>query len=188
MDILDQAIVFAVEAHSGTNRKGGNIPYILHPLEAAAIVGSMTADREIMAAAVLHDVVEDTGITVEEIQSRFGVRIAEIVAAESENKREGLPAQETWELRKKETLAHLAAETDAAVKMVALGDKLSNIRAMYRDQKMIGGCLWERFNEKDPKKHGWYYREMARALSELKEYPAWQEYNRLVEMTFEDYV
>ena len=57
-DLVDRAIVFATNAHEGQTRKGTQIPYILHPLEAMAIVGTMTTDAEVLAAAVLHDVVD----------------------------------------------------------------------------------------------------------------------------------
>lgn len=184
MDLLDQAIVFAVEAHGGALRKGSSTPYILHPMEAAAIVGTMTSDREILAAAVLHDVVEDTGHTAAEIRARFGLRVAELVAAESENKREELPAGDTWKLRKQETLEHLQNTSDAAVKMITLGDKLSNIRAISRDYAALGDALWQRFNQKDKAEHAWYYASVARCLEELRVYPAWQEYDRLVRSVF----
>ena len=67
MDILDKAIVFATKAHSGSFRKGTTTPYIVHPMEASAIVATMTDDKIILAAAVLHDVVEDTDYTIDDI-------------------------------------------------------------------------------------------------------------------------
>lgn len=184
MTLLDEAIHFAVKAHSGQPRKGTNMPYILHPLEATAIVATMTDDQEIIAAAVLHDTLEDAHISVNEIAEKFGQRVAGIVNSETENKREDLSAAETWLIRKQETIDHLVREQDLAVKMVALGDKLSNIRAMYRDQLEAGDKLWERFNQKDPNMHAWYYRSIARATRELERFPAWQEYSLLVEKVF----
>ena len=74
MDILDKAIVFATKAHSGSFRKGTTTPYIVHPMEASAIVATMTDDKIILAAAVLHDVVEDTDYTIDDI-----VKIKEII-------------------------------------------------------------------------------------------------------------
>ena len=68
MDKVTKAIEFPSEAHDGMVRKKDKTPYILHPLEAAVIVGSMTDDRDVISAAVLHDVVEDTEITIEEIE------------------------------------------------------------------------------------------------------------------------
>ncbi len=186
ISLMDRAIVFATRAHSGTYRKGTSIPYIVHPIEAAAIVSTMTDDPDMIAAAVLHDVVEDTDTTVEEIRFFFNRRIAKLVEAESENKRKDLPPQETWMLRKMETLEFLRTQADREAKILALADKLSNMRAIHRDQNTVGDKLWERFNEKDKAKHGWMYRQVADALSELSDTFAWQEYDELVRKTFEE--
>lgn len=184
MTLLEEAIIFAVQAHSNQFRKGTQTPYILHPLEAAAIVASMTDDLEIIAAAVLHDTLEDTHISVDEISAKFGQRVADLVNSETENKRQDLPAADTWLIRKQETIQRLSKEKDLAVKMVTLGDKLSNIRAIYRDHLAIGDKLWERFNQKDPNMQAWYYRSIADVTIELSHYPAWQEYNLFVEKVF----
>ena len=186
ISLMDRAIIFATRAHSGTYRKGTKSPYIVHPIEAAAIVATMTDDPDMIAAAVLHDVVEDTDATVEEIRFFFNEHIAKLVEAESEDKRKDLPPQETWMVRKMETLTFLREEADREAKILALADKLSNMRAVHRDQKTIGDQLWERFNEKSKEKHGWMYRQVAEALSELKDTFAWQEYDRLVKKTFEE--
>lgn len=181
--VLNKAIAFATKAHEGQVRKGTTIPYILHPLEAATIVGTMTTDDEIIASAVLHDVVEDTDTTVEQIEELFGYRVARLVAAESEDKRENLPAQSTWKVRKQETLDHLKnAQID--VKMIALGDKLSNVRAIHRDYTTIGDELWERFNQKDKNEHHWYYQGIADCLIELNGHYAYKEYCELIDKTF----
>ena len=184
ISLMDRAIVFATRAHSGTYRKGTKIPYIVHPIEAAAIVATMTDDPDMIAAAVLHDVVEDTDATLEEIRFFFNERIAKLVEAESEDKRKDLPPQETWMVRKMETLNFLRYEADRDAKILALADKLSNMRAVHRDQNTIGDKLWERFNEKSKEKHGWMYRQVAEALSDLKDTFAWQEYDDLVRKTF----
>ena len=181
--LLDQAILFATEAHKGQLRKGTNIPYILHPLEAATIVGTMTTDDEIIAGAVLHDVVEDTDATVEQIKALFGARVAGFVASESENKREDLPAESTWKIRKQETLDHLK-NAPIEIKMITLGDKLSNIRAIYRDYMTIGDELWQRFNQKDKSQHCWYYSSIADCLAELDGYAVYAEYCELVKKAF----
>lgn len=182
-NILDKAIVYATEAHSGQFRKGTQIPYILHPLEAAAIVATMTTDNEIIAGAVLHDVVEDTNTTVDDIQKIFGDRVAFLVCSESENKRENLPPQSTWKIRKQETLDHLK-NAPRDVKMITLGDKLSNIRAIQRDYNAIGDELWQRFNQKDKNEHYWYYQSIAECLVELNEFQAYREYCELIDKTF----
>lgn len=181
--VLNKAIEFATKVHNGQVRKGTTIPYILHPLEAATIVGTMTTDDEIIASAVLHDVVEDTDTTVEQIEELFGYRVARLVASESEDKRENLPAQSTWKVRKQETLDHLKSAT-IDVKMITLGDKLSNIRAIHRDYTTIGDELWERFNQKDKNEHHWYYQGIADCLIELNGYHAYKEYCQLIDRTF----
>ena len=182
-DILNKAVAFAVGAHAGQCRKGTQVPYILHPMEAAVIVGSMTVDDEVLAAAVLHDVAEDTDFTVEDIRAQFGPRVAELVAGESENKREDLPAEDTWKLRKQETLQHLE-NAPLDVQMIALGDKLSNMRAISRDYAQLGDALWQRFNQKDKAQHGWYYGGIARCLAALQGSAAYAEYTALVQQVF----
>ena len=65
---VDKAIIFAVNAHAGTERRGKGFPYIIHPLEAVSIVATITSDPELLAAAALHDTVEDTDVTVDQIR------------------------------------------------------------------------------------------------------------------------
>ena len=74
----------AAAAHSGMTRKGTGIPYLSHPVEAASIIAEMTDDQELIAAAVLHDVVEDTEVTAQELEEMFGSRVAHYVACETE--------------------------------------------------------------------------------------------------------
>ena len=68
--------------------------------------------------------------------------------------------------------------------MLTLGDKLSNIRSMYRDHLRLGDELWQRFNQKDKNEHRWYYESLAECLSDLSEYPAYREYTDLVAKVF----
>ena len=185
MDIFDRAIVFATKAHSGSFRKGTNTPYIVHPMEATAIVATMTDDEAVLAAAVLHDVVEDTNYIIDDIKKEFGEDVARLVSAESEDKREDLPSEATWKIRKQETLDHLKNKATREEKMITLGDKLSNIRAIYRDYLEIGDELWNRFNQKEKSEHAWYYKSIAELLSDLSDTPAYQEYVELVDKVFE---
>ena len=187
--LIDRAIEFATVKHAGSFRKGTNIPYITHVTEAFAIVSTLTDDEEVRAAAVLHDTLEDTQTTKEELISNFGERVAALVGEESENKREDKPAEETWQIRKRETLQHLAGASHE-VKIIALGDKLSNIRAIRRDYEQMGEELWKRFNQHDPSLHGWYYGEIAEILGrdeKLSQTVAYQEYARLVSEVFSKY-
>lgn len=184
MTLLDKAIVFAVKAHSGAFRKGTKIPYIVHPMETATIAASMTDDEEVIAAAVLHDVVEDTPVTKKQLEVDFGARVASLVCADSEDKCEYLPSAQTWEIRKQETLDYVPkASHDEQI--IILADKLSNLRAIYRDVTLIGDKVWNKFNVKDKSKHKWYYCGVANALSDkIKATATFQNYAELLEKVF----
>ena len=184
MDKVTKAIEFAARAHDGMMRKKDKTPYILHPLEAAVIVGSMTDNRDVISAAVLHDVVEDTDITIEEIEENFGARVRTLVESETEDKRADLPPEDTWRIRKEESLEELKNCGDTDVLMLWIGDKLSNMRSFYRIWKNEGDSMWQSFNQKDPVQQKWYYSRIAELTSELKSYTAWQEYNELVKIVF----
>lgn len=186
LPLFEKAVTFAAVAHCGMTRKGNRIPYLTHPVEAAAIVAEITDDEELIAAAVLHDVVEDTEITLQEIQEYFGERIAYYVSTESEDKRPDLPSEDTWMLRKEETIGFLREEADRNAQILALADKLSNMRSIERDVRVLGDGLWERFHQKDKAVQGWLYRAIANALSDLKEYPAWKEFDQLIKKVFEE--
>ena len=181
--LLDRAIIFAVRAHAGTERRGKGFPYIVHPMEAVEIVATMTKDQELLAAAVLHDTVEDTDTTVEQIREEFGNRIASLVASESDIVLDGLPAEDSWHARKQAAIDRLAHASHDA-KIVALGDKLSNMRAIARDYAQQGDALWNLFHAKDPKDHEWHYRGLADALSELRDTFAYKEFEDLINQVF----
>lgn len=189
-DIVDKAVRFAAEKHSGSPRKGSEVPYIVHPMEAAAIVAGITGDQELIAAALLHDTLEDTGTTYEELAEAFGKRVADLVAGESEDKQEEKPAEETWKPRKQETINELK-EAGYEARLLVLADKLSNIRAMERDLEEKGAELWNRFNQKDPLMHAWYYGSIAEILAadpKLKDTQACKEYVQRVKATFGKYL
>ena len=181
--VLDRAIIFAVKAHAGTERRGKGYPYIVHPLEAVEIVATMTKDQELLAAAALHDTVEDTDVTLEQIRTEFGDRVAALVAAESDEMPAGISEEDSWHSRKQAAIDRLAKASREA-KMVALGDKLSNMRAIARDFADQGDALWNLFHAKDPKDHEWHYRGLAEALKELDGTYAYQEFVKLINQVF----
>ncbi len=186
-ELLDRAIIFAVKAHHNTERRGKGFPYIVHPLEAMEIVATITPDQELLAAAALHDVIEDTEVTVDELREMFGERIARLVHAESDQIDgvlfDGQNEEETWHARKQAAIDRLAAAPHDA-KIVAMGDKLSNMRAIARDYKEKGDALWSIFHVKDKASHEWHYRGLAASLSELSGTFAYQEFVRLIDEVF----
>jgi len=184
-DICDRAIIFAVNAHRGIERRGKGFPYIVHPMEAMSIVATMTSDQELLAAAALHDTVEDTEITVDDIRKEFGERVAFLVASESDMVIEGQSEEKSWRARKQFAIDRLAAAS-REVKMVALGDKLSNMRAIARDYSVQGDELWKLFHVKDRASHEWHYRGLADSLRSLQDTFAFKEFESLINQVFGD--
>ena len=186
-EIIDRAILFATRAFAGQDRKLRGEPAVFHALEAGEIAATVTADSEIIAACILHDTIEDAGVTEEELEKEFGKRTASLVAMESENKREDRPAEETWHERKQEALDLLAGTDDIGIKVMFLSDKLSNIRAIRSIHYVMGDELWNRFHQKNPREHKWYYETILHLTEPLKNTAAWLEYQELVQRVFEKY-
>ena len=168
VDELNKAIAFAAEKHATKKRKGTNLPYIVHPMEAAAIASYLTDDLEVIAAAVLHDVVEDSDATKEDLEKLFGKRVAELVASDSEDKMEHLPASASWKTRKQQTIDYLG-NTSRDEQIIVLADKLSNMRSNYNDYCTIGDELWQQFKQKDKLQHAWYYKSIGEKLDKLND-------------------
>ena len=182
-DLLDRAILFAVKAHHNTERRGKGFPYIVHPMEAVEIVATITSDQELLAAAALHDTIEDTDVTLEQLRTEFGDRIAMLVYAESDPFTEGMSEADSWHDRKQAAIDQLAsAPLDA--KIVAMGDKLSNMRAIWRDYQTKGDDLWQIFHVTDKASHEWRYRGLAASLSELSDTFVYKEFTRLIDEVF----
>ncbi|MCR5098087.1 MAG: HD domain-containing protein [Lachnospiraceae bacterium] len=181
--VEEQAIRYAAQAHRGTFRKGSGLPYIVHPMEVMMICKNLSDDPDVIAAAALHDVVEDTPHTLRDLEEAFGTRIAALVGLESENKREDQPKSDTWKIRKHENLERERTAPIEA-KMIMLADKVSNMRATVSDYLEGTGDIWSKFNMKDPGEQEWYYRSVAQVLSDLSDTPEYAEYVRMLDMVF----
>ena len=177
--MIDRAAKFAEQAHKGTHRKGTRIPYIVHPLETALIASMLTNDEEILAAALLHDTIEDCeGVDANVLKEMFSARVAGIVSQESEDK------SKTWMERKSATIERLKT-APIEVQMIGLADKLSNMRDIDRDYPVCGEELWNRFRMKDKATIGWYYKGVREALREaFAETEAFTEYCSLIDKNF----
>ena len=179
---VDKAFWYAVMAHKGQKRKDGKVPYINHPMEVAEIVATMTSDPRVVAAALLHDVVEDTPVKMHDLIRIFGVFVADLVADVTENKRTELPPEESWMLRKKEMVVRVAGASKD-VKILSLADKLSNLKSIKRDQQEYGDEVWQWFHQ-GKEKQAWYYRTMREQYTGLKSTAAWKQYDNLVKEMF----
>ncbi len=162
--ILEEAIIYSTVMHQGGLRKIVNTPSILHSLEVAQILSSMTDDQELIAAGVLHDVVEDTPGTPEEIRRRFGDRVASLVASETEENHGDEERTGSWKKRKEESLKALKNNHDIDVRRLWLADKLSNLRSLAAIFGEMGDKTWEYLNQKDSDEQLWYYRTIAEYL------------------------
>ena len=181
--VIERAIIFAASWHKGAIRKGSHLPYIIHPIETMMLVAKMTSDNDVIAAASLHDVIEDTACTVEELREEFGDRITELVLMESENKRQGESKASTWKVRKQENLnREMHAPIEA--KLIMLADKVSNMRSTLNDYRISQDDIWKKFNMQDRKEQEWYYRSVAEVLKELADQPLYQEYLQILDEVF----
>lgn len=160
-----KAIELAAKAHSGQYRKGTKLPYLVHPLNVATILIDHQASDEIVIAGVLHDTVEDTDVTLEEIREQFGNKVANLVEGASEPDK-----SLSWEERKQHTIDYLKT-APADQLLVVLADKLDNVTAIRRDFEKYGDSLWSRF-KRPKKKQAWYYQSLVDVFnSEVNDHP-----------------
>lgn len=182
-DLVDKAIMFATKAHGGTGRRGKGFPYIIHPMEAMAIVATITNDEEMLAAAILHDCIEDTDVTLDDIEREFGSRVARLVMSETDVECSAEGVGLSWQERKQRDMESLGrASRDE--KIVALGDKLSNMRAIARDYVESGDEVWKLFHVKDKAVHAWRYKGLRDAFADLSDTCAFREFDELVRRVF----
>jgi (p)ppGpp synthase/HD superfamily hydrolase len=151
---LYDAIELAARAHHNQVRKGTEIPYIVHPLAVASLLIRVNSPEPLVIAALLHDVVEDTPVTIQEILSRFGPTVAGIVTALSEPDKKA-----SWEDRKSHTIHYIDGQASDEILLVSLADKLDNIRAIREGLESDGERFWERFNRPRDKQK-WYYERL----------------------------
>ncbi|MDB2315472.1 HD domain-containing protein [bacterium] len=122
MNLVEKAKLFATKAHEGQVRKYTGEPYIIHPIEVSEIVERYNGSKEMIAAALLHDVVEDTDVTIEEIRNEFGNSVAMLVddLTDVSKKEDGNRA-----VRKAMDREH-TAKASAAAMVVKAADMISN--------------------------------------------------------------
>jgi (p)ppGpp synthase/HD superfamily hydrolase len=181
--MIFDAIEFAAAAHRGQYRKGTPIPYLMHPLGAARTVIAAGYPEHVVAAAILHDIIEDTEHTVDDIRGRFGDRVAALVDACSEPNHHDA----SWEERKQHTVKTLAGATDPEVLIVAIADKLDNIRSIREDLELRGELTWKRF-KRGREQQAWYYRALSEVFGQRMDGEVGrllaEEFGREVELVF----
>ena len=162
-----RAIKFVAQAHQGQYRKGTNIPYISHLMNVMKILCENGCDKEIITAGILHDVVEDTSVTIEQVERLFGKRVSTMVtgASEPEHMRNGKDGKTSWRLRKQHTIEFVTREATLDQLLVTCADKLDNAVAIKQDFDQIGEKLWERFNAPKTDQQ-WYYTSLAASFEQ----------------------
>lgn len=181
---LAEAVDFARMAHAGDFRKNTKEPYIVHPLEVCLVASTVTGDIDVLIAALLHDVVEDTSHTLDEIRDKFGDRVAGFVGDESENKIKHVPKNMSWLVRKENFIEHLKS-APVESKTICLADKISNLRSTLMMYIKVGDKIWDDFNQKKTEAHAWYYRSIAYAIvNDFKATEAFDEYCDLYHRLF----
>lgn len=179
--LIEKAIEVAVREHWHQKSKGSDIPYITHPIAVGLILAREGYQDGLIAAGILHDTLEDTGLTFERLSAEFGKDVAEIVAGCSEPDK-----SLSWERCKEHTVEFLAT-APLDIRVVACADKLNNIRRIASDYREFGDAVWSRF-KRGREKQEWYYRTVAEVLcpsgDDDCEEPIFNTYRREVDMFF----
>lgn len=161
---IDRALRLASHEHQGQVRKGSRTPYIAHPMMVSLILQRAGLPDEVVIAGILHDVVEDQEVTVEEVERDFGRVVAELVDAVTEKKTED-GRERPWKVRKTEALEHLAEATEHIVALKA-ADALHNCMSTIADLERDGTGAWDKFKT-SADEQVWYYRSIAEIVERL---------------------
>lgn len=177
---LRDAIVYAAEKHDTQARKGTSIPYLVHPMNVCKILLRYGAGLDLAMAGVLHDVVEDTEATTEEIAERFGARVAELVSGASEPDKGA-----DWRTRKEHTVHSVSLCDDLDLLALKCADKLDNLRDIQFDYEQEGESFWGRFNTpKGKSDQEWYYGTLSEAFSNKLRHSQWEPMARALREEF----
>lgn len=151
-----QAKAFATQAHQNHFRKNAHVPYITHPIRVAKRLEEAGSSTELICAGYLHDVVEDTPFEIEDIEERFGLRVAHLVAAHTEDK------SKSWQERKQHTIDTLK-NAEKEIKYLIVADRLDNLLDLERDLENLGPAVWHNFNA-GPGLQKWYNEEISKNM------------------------
>jgi hypothetical protein len=158
-----KALAFAADRHSKARqpRKGTAFPYVVHVIRVAEILDRFGYSEDVVVAGFLHDSVEDTDTTFNEIEAEFGERAAALVQKASEPDK-----SLDWETRKQHTIDRLQVEADPDALALVAADKLDNVLALKDTLRSRGEKrTWPMFKRPRAKQH-WYYRMLADVLLE----------------------
>ena len=164
-NLIHKALEFTAVAHGNQLRKGTHIPYIAHPMEAALILTQAGASDFLIAAALLHDALEDTNTTEDELKDAFGETVVNFVRYMTKND------DLSWFENRQHSIEKLGTSSREEM-MLFLADKLANLRSIAADYAEIGDKLWNRFNN-GCEAQKWYYANISKRLSPLSDVTAY---------------
>lgn len=151
--LLEKAKIYATKAHLGQVRKSTVTPMIEHPIRVAETLKAAGFRNEVVIAGYLHDTVEDTDVTLEDISNEFGKEVAAMVAGNTENK------DLTWEERKQHTIDWIK-EAPLEIKALIVADKLDNLNSLIVEFEKQREGLWRHF-KRGRDKQKWYFSSVA---------------------------
>lgn len=173
MTLYEKALKIAAEAHAGQVRKHDGSPYIVHPTIVARILEAYGFDEEVVAAGLVHDVLEDSETSEDNLRAVLGDRVVDAVVAVSEDKT--LP----WEERKA-AYAQAVAASSEDTRAVSLADKIHNAQNLTEHYGVVGPKIWENFNRGKEKKI-WFERLVLSSLRDVWQHPLLDVYEELLE-------
>lgn len=159
---IERASQRAAEWHRGQHRRASGVPYIQHPTSVALILARLGFGPHVLIAALLHDVVEDTAATLDQIAAEFGQLVADLVADLSERKLDEHGRTRPWIDRKSDHIEALRGGS-AEVHAIALADKLQNLTSILVDLE-AGRQVWSTFHASRDEVL-WYHNEMIECCS-----------------------
>lgn len=172
-NIIEKAVRVSVAAHKDQTRKGDDLPYIIHPFMVAIKLAKYNFPDTVIAAALTHDVLEDTEYPEDKLKNELGEEVLEIVKAVTND--DSLP----WEEKKKKYVETVRAGSDGA-KAVAVADKIHNLESLLLAYLEQGSELWKKFNRGKEQKL-WFENEVLKMLKETWKHPLIEEYEKLLE-------
>ncbi|WP_440896829.1 HD domain-containing protein [Amphibacillus sp. Q70] len=152
-----RAITYATTKHDGQRRKVDQTPYIAHPYRVAMLLKDHHCDNDVVIAGLLHDIVEDTEGTLEEIDVLFGKKVSILVGSVTE-KEKSLP----WEERKQQSINKIS-EASLNVKLITCADKIDNLHSMLDNEVVYGSSMWHAF-DRGKSDQQWYYKNMYQSV------------------------
>ena len=182
MTLSERALSFAIRAHEGQYRKSEmDKPYVIHPLIVGSLLKKYGYDDKVVAAGYLHDIVEETEYTIEDISRLFGGEVASLVMTATEAD-QSLP----WKERKTQQIKAVAnlPERNAAI---ICADKIANIEDLRIERKKKGGIDYSNFHA-DEMEQKWFFTSMCEALSKIIDSPMTDRFYNSICDVFDNYI